>query len=333
MIHIGSETTTPTIPTKGGLVRSLFAVAALGFWAATAIFHLKFSFLIVTPISTVFGPLRIADHASHVSWVAFVGLVIYLAIKSRYGHSRKLTFSCWAAWSLIVFGTNHFLISSANEYIHYPQYAIVAGLMVPVFDRERTGAGIAPILFWATFLGMVDEMNQYFYLCPQYGEYLDFNDFFLNELGAMAGILLLYGFQERRLDPPSDRAFWQTKEARVAALIFCVVLLLIFSGKLKVFAPYDLPPGGIHRVEGSLRLFLERKPGAYGSWQKANPSGDYYVVTPLTGMVLLFSAGAAFLVFENPRRTRWVRFLRSLGIIVGDGSVRLPTGGKGDSFE
>jgi hypothetical protein len=49
--------------TKGGLVRSGFAVVALGFWAATALFHLKFSLLIVTPISTPFGPLRIADHA------------------------------------------------------------------------------------------------------------------------------------------------------------------------------------------------------------------------------------------------------------------------------
>jgi glycopeptide antibiotics resistance protein len=330
MIHIGAEPTTSTIPTKGGLVRSVFAVAALGFWSTTAFLHLKFSFLIVTPMSTPFGPLRIADYASHVSWVAFVGLVIYLTMKSKSGHNRKVTFSCWAAWSLIVFGTNHFFISSANEYIHYPQYAILAGLMVPVFDRERTGVGIAPILFWATVLGIVDEMNQYVYLCPQYGEYLDFNDFFLNELGAMAGILLLYGFRESRPSPLADSPLWRTKEARVTVVIVCVVLFLFLSGRVEVSAPFDLPPGGVHRVEGSLKLFLERKPGVYGSWQKANPSGFYYVMGPLSGMVLLFSAGAAFLLFDERRRTKRVRSFRSLVITARDGTVKRLTRKGGD---
>jgi hypothetical protein len=333
MIRIGAEPTTSTIPTKGGLVRSVFAVAALGFWSTTAFLHLKFSFLIVTPMSTPFGPLRIADHASQVSWGAFVGLVIYLASKSRYGHNRKLTFSCWAAWSLVVLGTNHFFICSANEYIHYPQYAILACLMVPIFDRERTGVGIAPILFWATVLGIVDEMNQYFYLCPQYGEYLDFNDFFFNELGAMAGILLLYGFRERRLAPPAERAFWRTKEVRFAAVVSCFVLVLALSGRLKVSSPYALPPGGVHRVDGRLTLFLERKPGMYGSWQKGNPSGNYYVMNPLTGMVLLLSTGAAFILFQKQRKTEWSRFFRSLAAAIRHDNARRLPGRGGDSYE
>jgi hypothetical protein len=329
MIHIGAETNTSTIPMRGG-VRSVFALAALGFWATTALFHLKFSLLIVTPMSTPFGPVRIADHVIRVSWAAVVGLVIYLAFKSRYGDNRQVTSSCWTGWALVVLLTNHFFICSANEYIHYPQYAILAGLMVPVFDPQRTGAGIAPILFWATVLGMLDEMNQYVYLCTQYEAYLDFNDFFFNELGAMAGILLLYGFREMGLAPPSDRAFWRTKEARFAALVLCAVLLLFLSGRLRVSAPYDLPPGGVHRVGGSLKLFLERQPGMYGSWQKANPSGVYYVVNPLMGIVLLFSAGAAFLLFEARKRTRWVRFFMSLSITVRNGILRRIITKRGD---
>ena len=250
MIHLGAEPTISTIPTKGGLVRSVFAVAALGFWATTAFFHLKFSFLIVTPMSTPFGPLRITDHVRQVSWGAFVGLVIYLALKSRSGHNRKLTFSCWAAWSLVILGTNHFFICSANEHIHYPQYAILACLMVPVFDRERTGVGMAPILFWATVCGVVDEMNQYLYLCPQYGEYLDFNDLFFNELGAMAGILLLYGFRERRLAPPAQRAFWRMREARITALILCVVLILSLYLSFQAGSRF-LRPTTFHRGEST----------------------------------------------------------------------------------
>ena len=314
MIQIGAEPTTPLTATKDRFVRSVFALAALSFWATSTALHLKFSFLIVTPISTPFGFIRITDFVSYLSWGAFAGLVTYLALKFRYGHNRKVTLSCWAAWCLFVLGTHHFFIYSANEYIHYPQYAILACLLAPVFDRERTGTGAVRILFWATFLGILDEINQYVYLCPQYGEYLDFNDFFLNELGAMAGVLLFYGFRERRMFPPTDRTFWRTKEAKFAAMMLCVVLLLAFSDRLKVSAPYDLPPGGFHWVEGSLKLFLERKSGVYGSWQKANPSGNYYVVNPLTGIVLLFSAGAAFVLFEERTRRRCVGFFRSLAI-------------------
>jgi hypothetical protein len=181
--------------------------------------------------------------------------------------------------------------------------------MAPVFDRERAGA--VRILFWTTSLGILDEINQYVYLCPQYGEYLDFNDFFLNELGAMAGVLLSYGFRERRLFPSTDRAFCRTKEVRLAAVMLCVVLLLVFSDRLKVSAPYDLPPGGLHRVEGSLKLFLERKPGVYGSWQKANPSGRYYVLGPFGGTVLLFSTGVMFILLQEKRGREWFLLLRS----------------------
>lgn len=331
-IHVGVEGTTSALVMKDGHIKSLFTAVALGFWATSATLHLKFSFLIVTPISTPLGLIRITDCVSYLSWGTFAGLVTYLALKFRHGHNRKVTLSCWAAWCLVVLLTNHFLIYSANEYIHYLQYAILACLMAPVFDRERTGAGAARILFWTTVLGILDEINQYVYLCPQYGEYLDFNDFFLNQLGAMAGVLLSYGFRERRWLPPTDRAFCRTKEVRLAAVMLCVVLLLMFSDRLKVSAPYDLPPGGLHRVEGSLKLFLERKAGVYGSWQKANPSGNYYVVNPLTGIVLLFSAGAVFVLFEEQTRRRFVEFFSSLAIRAVSGVLQRPTRREGDFF-
>jgi hypothetical protein len=319
--------------TKDGPVKIVFATVALGFWATTAFFHLRFSLLIVTPMSTPFGPLRIADHATQVTWGSFAALVIYLAFRYRRGDNRKQTLSHWAAWAVVVLGTNHFFVCSANEYIHYPQYAILACLMVPVFDQERTGSGVAPILFWATVLGIVDEMNQYLYLCPQYGDYLDFNDFFFNELGAMAGILLVYGFRKKRIAPPSRKPFWRTKEVRFAALVSCFVLMLALSGALKVSAPVDLPPGGVHRVDGRLTLFLERKPGVYGSWQKGNPSGNYYVMNPLMGIALLLSTGAAFIRFQGQRKTEWAKCFRSLAPASRHHNVRRLPGREGDFYE
>jgi hypothetical protein len=333
MIHIGAEPTTPVVSTKSAFIPSVFAVVALALWATTASLHLKLSLLIVTPMSTPFGPLRIADYVGLMSGIVFVGLTIFLALKSRHGHNRKRTFSCWAAWAIVVLGTNHFLIYSANEYFHYPQYAILACLLIPVFDREFKGTGMARILFWATALGIVDEMNQYFHLCPQYGDYLDFNDFFLNELGAMGGLLLFFGFREMRLPRSGKRALWRTIEARVIAVTLCVILLLALTGRLKISAPYDLPPMGVQWVEGSPRLFLERKPGMYGGWQKANPSGYYYVVNPLMGIVLLFSVGAAFVLFEERGTEAWIRFFRFRPIAARKGSVRRPATEEGDCCE
>ncbi len=36
------------------------------------------------------------------------------------------------------------------------------------------------------------------FVCPSYGEYLDFNDFLLNEPGIVGELLLVYGFKEQK---------------------------------------------------------------------------------------------------------------------------------------
>lgn len=72
------------------------------------------------------------------------------------------------------------------EYIHYPQYAIIAILLTLCLDPQREKFLVGRILFWTTILGIVDEMNQYFFLCSSYGDYLDFNDFF-SELAGGSG--------------------------------------------------------------------------------------------------------------------------------------------------
>jgi len=74
-----------------------------------------------------------------------------------------------------------------NEYIHYPQYAILAVLLALCIDPHRISVPWMRILFWTSLLGFFDEMNQYFYLCKSYGDYLDFNDALMNLLGAQAG--------------------------------------------------------------------------------------------------------------------------------------------------
>jgi hypothetical protein len=48
-------------------------------------------------------------------------------------------------------------ISTASEYIHYPQYAILTILMVLWLDPKKNPKPFWRILFWATLMGIFDE--------------------------------------------------------------------------------------------------------------------------------------------------------------------------------
>jgi hypothetical protein len=80
----------------------------------------------------------------------------------------------------------HQLLLVANvEIIHFPQYAILAGLLLV--------AGMDPLHAWvvATLLGIADETYQHLVIYRgRSGTYLDYNDMILNTLGVCWAILL-----------------------------------------------------------------------------------------------------------------------------------------------
>ncbi len=72
------------------------------------------------------------------------------------------------------------------EMIHFPQYAIMAGLLYPLTRR------FGETVVLATMLGVTDEGYQYLVLHRHWSTYFDINDVTLNLLGAGFGVVLIY---------------------------------------------------------------------------------------------------------------------------------------------
>ncbi|MFH1243623.1 MAG: hypothetical protein V1689_14875 [Pseudomonadota bacterium] len=243
--RIPSKEAQETTPKDNRPFRPGLALITLGYWLATCLLHLEISKIIIAPMPTPLGILTLSEYSSAVGRVVLLGMAVFIAFQVKNGQSRGRTLSYWSLWLTAVYFANKTLVVTPSEYIHYPQYAILAILMVFCLDRQRTLFPFWRLLFWATFMGILDEMNQHFFLCPSYGEYLDFNDFFLNELGAVAGLLLAYGF--RKFPPNAGRPMRVHKTAEFKLVTACLAILLILhmSGRLRITPPTEIPPGGI----------------------------------------------------------------------------------------
>lgn len=291
-----------------GLVtpRLILALFTMAYWLATCLLHLRVSNIIVSPVSTPFGTFTPSDYSSALGCSALIAVAVFLALQAKAGQSRPRTLLYWLLWLTAVYIANKTLVFSPNEYIHYPQYAILTILMVFCLDPERGISPFVRILFWATLMGILDELNQYFFICPGYGEYLDFNDFYLNELGAVAGLLLVYGFRRPPENTRRPSLLHRGIELKIIAACVCLLLILHLSGRLHITPPTQIPPGGIAQADGKTAIYLERKPGIMGSWNRAGHGRTYYVLSPVSGLVLLLVTGAIFSSYD-PRVFRYIR--------------------------
>jgi hypothetical protein len=235
-----------------------------------------------------------------------IGIVALVSVfQSLRGTRRIVTVAYWLLWLVTVLLARRYLLFHPNEYIHYPQYGILAILLALCIDQNKTKVPWGRILFWTTIMGVLDEMNQYFYLCRTHGDYLDMNDMFFNLQGAQAGLLLYYGF--RKL-PEGDgtvnslkehiRSFMRGREFKTAAVCLAVILFLICSGTVQSTTDREIPPGGIAYVNGRITIFLERKPHMMGTWIRRPEEGQYYVLRPAEGLALLVITGWLFYSFK-----------------------------------
>jgi len=77
------------------------------------------------------------------------------------------------------------IVVNGIEAIHYPQYALLAWLLV------RSGTGLERSWLSATGLGVIDEIWQWQTLPRAVPGYLDWNDIVLNAIGAALGVLVV----------------------------------------------------------------------------------------------------------------------------------------------
>ena len=283
---------------KNGVFRLFWPVTTLLYWLGASLLHLEISKIIVSPVSTPLGTFIPADYSSIFAWVLLILGALYVLLMAVKGKARLRAIVYWIMWGAALYGANRFLVFSPNEYVHYPQYALLAVLLVAWRDPHREKWPIGNLIFWGTALGIADELIQYLFICPSYGDYLDFNDFLLNELGIVAGLLLVYGFKEQEATIKPLLPIYKTRAFKTIIISFAMVSLLILTDRLKITPPEKIPPGGIFAVNGRTTLYLERKPGITGAWNHLGDGRTYYVLSPAAGLIWLFALGFLFASFD-----------------------------------
>lgn len=281
---------------RGGGARLLYLVTGLTYWALASIFHLKVSLFLISPMLP--GRSRPADYIWNACLILGALLLTWVMgqfIRKKIGIPFVIITLLWV---LAALAANRFLVSTTNEYVHYPQYAVTAFFLHLSLRTETRPLPVSRVLFWATLLGVIDEAVQYFYICPSYGEYLDFNDFILNQLGAGAGIILAASFGKGR-GPSTARPSLGIHEAVALTALAMALSAAVYWGNLKITPPRDIPPGGLMRMQEGTTVFLERRPGVMGSWQKAQAEGIYYVLTSFEGTALMVLIMTAAVILES----------------------------------
>ena len=283
---------------KNGVFRWLWPVTTLLYWLGTSLLHLEISKIIVSPVSTPLWKFTPANYSSHFAWGLLVLGASFMLLTAVRGKARLRTLIYWIMWGAALYGANRLLVFSPNEYVHYPQYALLAVLLVTWRDPHREKWPIGNLIFWGTTLGIADELIQYFFICPSYGDYLDFNDFLLNKLGIAAGLLLVYGFKKQEATIKPLLPMYKTRAFKTIIISFAIVSLLILTDRLKITPPEKIPPGGFFSVNGRTTLYLERIPGITGTWNHLPDGRAYYALSPVAGLVFLFALGFLFASFD-----------------------------------
>jgi hypothetical protein len=296
------------------LRRRLLWILLIIYYLSVTTFHLHISNLMfVNPISTPFGLLKISFYMGALAKIALFLLALYFIFCFLKGTFCLVTTSFWIIWLLTVLLTSRFLLFHPNEYIHYPQYAILAVLLALCVDPDRSKVPWHRILFWLTVLGIFDEMNQYFFLCKKHGDYLDFNDMLMNLQGAQAGLLLFYGVRQlpRKkfvLKKPFIiiKSFIQSAEVISILIISALVIFLLYTGILHLSAPVKIPPGALLELNGTKYIFLERLPHILGSWGLTPDGHPFYILSPVAGLLIMTLSGflySSFIFWCNKTQT------------------------------
>ena len=293
-----------SLPTRGAAPSSAAAPAAWRWWlltatcfAASCLMHLQFSLWLVRPRGTPWGQHALSELVPAAAALGGLLLGGFVVRQIRRSTQPWLLAAAWLPWAAAVFAIDRYLTYSTNEYLHYPQYALLAWLVARTLDPLRSRWIPGRVLFWTTLLGAVDELLQYLWITASYSNYFDFNDVLTNLVAAVAGVLLFYGSATRPASCAKEGR-WPRLEAGVVVTVALLVVAGIASDWLQLVPRDDVAPGGLARESsGRWTLYLQRSADQYGSWQSGPRRGVHYVLGPGEGLLGLAIAAAFLTVF------------------------------------
>jgi hypothetical protein len=280
-----------------------WGLVALIYYVTVCLAHLQFSLWLVRGRDTFLGRMAFADLVPAVAATTGLALLGWIVWQLRRSPRPWQTAGFWLLWLGCAVLIDQFLTFSTNEYAHYPQYAALAWLVARTLDAQRTRWVVGRVLFWTTLMGIGDELLQYLWITTSYSDYLDFNDFLTNLVAGAAGMLLYYG--GAKLPARGQKRDKPVLSWGVAFGLVLAILAGLQSGWLAVTPTDKIPPGGFATTsDGTRRLYLQRGPEFYGGTQKGPRRGEYHVLAPLPGLLLLLLVGLAFLSYGRFPQSR-----------------------------
>ena len=272
-------------------------LTAVIYWVCSSRYHHEVAFFVVSFHNTPYGAVKPADYALIFGIISLFLFLVCVFAKWKNTSDRIKTVFYTLFWLLLMLLTDRYLISTPNEYVHFPQYGLLGFLFSLSADPEKKGGMFGLVMGAAIFLGILDETFQYLVIQPEYTSYYDFNDMVMNTLGCIGGMLFYYAFQTFPEMPHKHAAVMIKRFCFIIILTAIISGSLLLSGIVRTETKEKIPPGGVMEENGHKVIYLERKPNHYGRFLSTDHHGRYYILTPLEGIAAVFVLAGAFQSF------------------------------------
>jgi hypothetical protein len=282
------------------------------FWLITSLLHLKFSLFLVQPLTTPWGIIKLKHYAPQAGYLVIFIMSLFLLwqlykIITNKEKRSFLILLLWIYWFILVFLINKYLLATPLENIHFIQYGIISLLFIIAINTSKIPKEIliAKTLFWVSMAGIIDEIMQYTWITASYSQHLDFNDFILNLMGAIAGILFYLSLKHSAKLDVSKKVFnwkrlYHSWEIRLTIILFLSFLSLSFFDYIQLETTTLIKEGGFGQFNQHISFYFERAPELLGSWNNAFNGGKYYILSPIEGtLAFILIVASFFVVFEK----------------------------------
>jgi len=290
--------TFPEILRKVRSKNFLFAVLAVIYFFAVIELHLTISNFVTHPQNFLLFNIRPRNLAFPLTLIVFITLLLYLVYQLVKGSRKTISVFYWFVLIFSGILIYKFLMVHPVEIAHYFQYALGAFILSKAFDPTGKEFRFVEVVTITSLIGAFDEFYQFFVHCPAYCRYMDWMDIWLNIIAAGFGGMLIYGFKEYGNSVYKISFPFLKKTLLFILSLSIFIFVLYLTGILNFYTDRLIPPKGIV-WEDSLKIFFEREPGVYDSWQKTFHTGYFYVPGPLFGILGIFFL-YFFLLFYTP---------------------------------
>lgn len=272
------------------MTRFWMFLAALWF-ASTTFLHEAFSNEIYAPVREWVGHARMEYCTAVGISLAVLVLVLWVRSYVDWREPRALLRWCLLLGMMVV--SVPLLLVTNIEIIHYFQYFLLVVLL-------RKAGFSEPLAYVAAFVGSVCDEGRQYILHPRFTGYYDWNDLFINNLGAALGIVAC---RRMAVLPTLHNAARLLRIFCICApaLVLLTGLALWATGLLHAYVP--LPPGteasAFPLVDGRQVFALSLRPAEQAFWQLAARGRTFHVMG--VGEGLLFCPLAVWLLWRLVR--------------------------------